>query len=427
MNKVQKLLLVHSSDIIFVGIDVAKKTHYARIINHIGLEVIKPFKFKNSIDGYERLVSKILEAKEKSKATKILIGFEPSGHYWKPLAWFLKEKGYTVVIVNPYHVKQRKEEEDNSPSKNDRKDALIIARLIKEGKFLNCLLPQNTYADLRNLSVARKQLIKKLNSVKNKIIAILDEYFPEFEEVFKNLWGKAALWVLRNCPFPSMILKLSKEEIAGKLKKATSNRVGMKRAEKLIEAAKRSIGVKEGIKGAQIRLNIYLDELEFLKTQLEAIEKAMEELLKKIDIAEYLLSIPGIGVITVAGFLAEVGDIGNYTHYKQIQKLGGLNITDNQSGKHRGKAKISKRGRPELRNLLYKASLTLVAKNKEFKALYNYFLRRRENPLEKKQALIAISIKLIRVMFTLAKKKEKYDSQKVLGEYRMKQIKELVA
>ncbi|AAM24980.1 transposase [Caldanaerobacter subterraneus subsp. tengcongensis MB4] len=424
MNKVQKLLLVHSSDIIFVGVDVAKKTHYARIINHIGLEVIKPFKFNNSIDGYERLVSKILEAKEKSKATKILIGFEPSGHYWKPLAWFLKEKGYTVVIVNPYHVKQRKEEEDNSPSKNDRKDALIIARLIKEGKFLNCLLPQNTYADLRNLSVARKQLIKKLNSVKNKIIAILDEYFPEFEEVFKNLWGKAALWILRNCPFPSIILKLSKEEIAEQLKKATNNRVGMKRAEKLIEAAKKSIGVKEGIKGAQIRLNIYLDELEFLKTQLETIEKAMEELLKKIDIAEYLLSIPGIGVITVAGFLAEVGDIGKYTHYKQIQKLGGLNITDNQSGKHRGKTKISKRGRPELRNLLYKASLTLVAKNKEFKALYNYFLRRRENPLEKKQALIAISIKLIRVMFTLAKKKEKYDSQKVLGEYRMKQIKD---
>jgi transposase len=241
------------------------------------------------------------------------------------------------------------------------------------------------------------------------------------------LWGKAALWVLRNCPFPSIILKLSKEEIAEQLKKATNNRVGMKRAEKLIEAAKKSIGVKEGIKGAQIRLNIYLDELEFLKTQLKTIEKAMEELLKKIDIAEYLLSIPGIGVITVAGFLAEVGDIGKYTHYKQIKKLGGLNITDNQSGKHRGKTRISKRGRPELRNLLYKASLTLVAKNKEFKALYNYFLRRRENPLEKKQALIAISIKLIRVMFALAKKKEKYDSQKVLGEYRMKQIKELVA
>ncbi|WP_157081675.1 IS110 family transposase, partial [Fervidicola ferrireducens] len=185
MNKIEKLLLVHGSDLIFIGIDVAKKSHYARIIDHIGLEPVKPFKFNNSKDGYFRLVSKILEAKEKSKATRVIIGLEPSGHYWKPLTWFLKEQGYQVVLVNPYHVKKRKEEEDNSPTKNDRKDALIIAKLVKEGKFLNCLLPEGIYADLRNLSVARKQLINKLNSAKNKLISILDEYFPEFEEVFK--------------------------------------------------------------------------------------------------------------------------------------------------------------------------------------------------------------------------------------------------
>ena len=89
----------------------------------------------------------------KRKATKVIIGLEPSGHYWKPLTWFLKEQGYQVVLVNPYHVKKRKEEEDNSPTKNDRKDALIIAKLVKEGKFLNCLLPEGIYADLRNLSV----------------------------------------------------------------------------------------------------------------------------------------------------------------------------------------------------------------------------------------------------------------------------------
>jgi transposase len=427
MNKIEKLLLVHGSDIIFVGIDVAKKNHYARIINHICLEPVKPFKFNNSKDGYWRLVSKILEAKEKSKAARVIIGLEPSGHYWKPLTWFLKDQGYLVVLVNPFHVKKRKEEEDNSPTKNDRKDALIIAKLIKEGKFLNCLLPEGIYADLRNLSVARKQLINKLNSAKNKLVSILDEYFPEFEEVFKNLLGKAALWVLRHCPFPSIILNYTKEELAENLKRAANKRVGSKRAEKLIEVAERSVGVKEGLKGAYIRLHSYLDEIEFLKGQLETIEKTMEELLKKIDIAEYLLSIPGIGVVTVAGFLAEVGDLANYAHFKQIQKLAGLNIAENQSGKHKGKAKISKRGRPELRNLLYKASLVLVAKNKEFKALYNYFLKRPKNPLKKKQALIAISLKLIRVIFTLAKKRENYDPQKVLGEYRMMQINQVAA
>ncbi|KUK07935.1 MAG: ISChy2, transposase [Caldanaerobacter subterraneus] len=184
---------------------------------------------------------------------------------------------------------------------------------------------------------------------------------------------------------------------------------------------------KEGLKGAYIRLHSYHDEIEFLKGQLETIDKNMEELLKKIDIAEYLLSILGIGIITVAGFLTEGGDLANYSHFKQIQKLAGLNIAENQSRKHKGKAKNSKRGRPELRNLLHKSSLTLVAKNKEFKALYNYFLKRPKNPLKAKQALIAISVKLVRVMFALAKKRENYDPQKVLGEYRMMQINQLAA
>lgn len=137
----------------------------------------------------------------------------------------------------------------------------------------------------------------------------------------------------------------------------------------------------------------------------------MAEILKQIDIAENLLSVPGTGPVTVAGFLGEIGDIDKYGHWKQIQTLAGLNFTEESSGDHNGQKKISKRGRPELRNLLYQASLTLVAKNKEFKALYHYFLTRPQNPLKKKQALVAISLKLLRVMFGLARKKENYNSQ----------------
>ena len=87
-----------------------------------------------------------------------------------------------------------------------------------------------------------------------------------------------------------------------------------------------------------------------------------------------------------------------------------------------GSKKISKRGRPGLRNVLYLASLVLVAKNAEFKALYNYFKTRAENPLKKKQALIAISMKLIRVIFALVKNRTLYDPAKVFGEYRAAQL-----
>jgi transposase len=160
MTRVQKKLLVYG-EVVIVGIDVAKRKHYARIYDQKELDIVKPFQIHNTREGFYRLVSKIKEAEGKAKTA--VIGMEPTGYYWKRLAWFLQEQGYTVVIVNPYHVKRRKEE-DNTPRKTDRKDACIIAKLVKDGKYLSCLLPKGIYADLRNLTATRRQLKQKQTS-----------------------------------------------------------------------------------------------------------------------------------------------------------------------------------------------------------------------------------------------------------------------
>jgi len=421
MNKSKKKALV-TGNVIVVGVDIAKKKHWARIYNPIGLDVVKPFCFQNTRDGFYRLVSKIQEARHKEQAERVVVGMEPTGHYWKPLAWFLQQQGYPVVMVNPHHVKKSKELDDNSPSKTDRKDAGTIAALVQEGRFLNCILPRGVYAELRTLHTAREQERRKLNSALNRLQAFLDEYFPEFSLVFKNLLGMAAWWVLRNLPFPEDILKLNIEELTECLKAASNHRVGEKRAQALQEAARNSIGVTAGLAGARIKLSVILDEIEFTNSQLQQIETALAQALEGTGLASYLLSIPGIGVITAAGFLAEVGDLSHYEHWRQLQKLAGLNLVENSSGQKKGARTISKRGRRGLRNLLYQASLALVAKNKEFKALYCYLLTRPENPLRKKQALIAISMKILRVMFTLGREKQLYDPQKALGNYRLGQL-----
>ena len=425
MQKAEKRALVYGN-VLIVGVDVAKKNHYARIYNSMGIDVVKPFYFHNSREGFCRLLGKISEAKEKEKAERVIIGMEPTGHYWKPLAYFLKEAGYTVVIVNPYHVKNSKEMEDNSQDKNDRKDAGLIAQLVKEGKFLHCILPEGIYAELRTLYITRQQEHKKLNAALCQLKAIVDEYFPELMEVFKSLLGKAAQWVLRSCPFPKDILSLKLEELEEGLKQASNSRVGIKRAEALRQAAEKSIGVKEGLEGAKVKLQACLEEIEFYQGQIRKTEEAMGRYLEETGLANYLLSIPGVGVVTAAGFLGEIGDPTKYQHWRQIRKLAGYNLTAQKSGKkQKAKTTISKRGRPGLRNLLYQASLILVAKNKEFKALYHYFLKRPENPLTKKQALVAVALKLVRVMFTLITQKREYDASKVLGKYREEQLKKI--
>ncbi len=273
-SQIQKIESI-TPEVMIGGIDVAKKKHWARIFDYRGLELTKGFSFKNNIDGFNRLVGKLSEIKEEKGLEKIIVGMEPTGHYWKALAWFLKEQGVTVVLVNPYHVKQAKELDDNAQTKNDPKDAMVIARLVKDGRFSYAYLPEGIYAELRVLSTMRQQIRAKLNSAKNALVSILDEYFPEFTEVFKNLDGKAAMHILYYYPFPQDVRELGVEGIVEEFKKATKRAVGQNRAEKLYEAAKRSIGVKEGVAAAKRKIRLCIEEIRFFKKQLEEVEMEM--------------------------------------------------------------------------------------------------------------------------------------------------------
>lgn len=418
----KKLRWLHEESTLICGVDIAKRKHWARIIDLIGIEVGKPFSFENSRDGFCHLLGKLEQAKEKAGATRVVVAMEPSGHYWKALAWFLVEIGTTVVLVNPMHVKRTKETDDNSPTKNDRKDAFTIADLARQGKFLNCLLPRGIYAELRGLSQARQQQMRKRNAAVNMLHGILDEFFPEFVTVFKDPLGKMALLVLEQCPFPVDLLQLTETELMRKLKAEADFRIRYKPIGLLLEAAANSIGVKEGLEAGRLRLRAILKEVRFWHELLQQTEEAMARAVAQTGIGEALLSIPGVGVITVAGFLGEVGDLNQYEDWRQVRKLAGLNLADNSSGKHNGQKRISKRGRPHLRCLLYQVSLTLVAHNREFKALYQYFKTRQQNPLKAKQALVAVACKLLRVMFHLATKGQMYDAAKVLGAARASQL-----
>ncbi len=417
----RKLRLVQGR-VLVVGVDVAKRKHVARFLNSRGEDIAKPLLFENSREGFCRLGALLARLKAENGLERVVVGMEPTGHYWKPLAWFLRGRGDMVVMVNPYHVKRTKELDDNSQMKNDRKDAGLIAQLVKEGRFLHCLLPTGVYGELRELTVARQQQKRKLNAVLCQLRAVLDEYFPEFEQVFKNTIGLGARWVLANFPFPGDIQSVPAADLAQGLKAATSHRVGLKRAQKLRQVAEESIGVEEGTAGVRVRLRGYLAEVDLWLAQLKETEKAMANALRTTGWGEILTGVPGVGVVTAAGFLGEIGDPTAFSNWRQVQKLAGLNLVEQSSGEKRGQRTISKRGRPGLRALLYQAAVTAVAKDPVFGSLYRYFLGRAQNPLEKKQALIAVALKLLRVMLWLVQSRQFYDPTKALGFYREKQL-----
>ncbi|TDO94142.1 transposase IS116/IS110/IS902 family protein [Halanaerobium saccharolyticum] len=331
MNYTQnkKIMQVKVSTLV-VGVDIAKNKHAARSFNFRGIEYDKAIFFENNEAGFKKLLHWIKKVSEKENKTDVIVGMEPTGHYWLSLEEYLRRKtDFLRVVVNPAHVKKSKSLDDNSPTKTDRKDAKVIAKLVIDGRYSVPHIPEKEYADLRVAMTHRERLVKDIVNLSNKVQQLIDKYFPEYSTVFKKWDGKASVAVLKELFLPELILEKTEEEIVEIFRKGANRAVGIKRARKLKKAALSSIGIKEGGEFTRFELRNLLEQYELLNKQKELLEEKVEELLENMEEAKYMESVNGVGLITVAGFIAEVGNIKDYDHPKQIQKLAGLNLKEN--------------------------------------------------------------------------------------------------
>ena len=414
-----------TDDTLVIGVDIAKKTHFARAFDWRGIELDKTISFKATDVGFKEFMEWVESLTQRTKKDNIVIGIEPTGHYWYTFAEAVRGEGRLLVQVNPYHVKKAKELDDNNPSKSDRKDPKTIAFLVKDGRYQIPYMPKGIYAELRKANNIREEYLKKICSIKNKVKRWMDIYFPELPNVFSSWEGKTAILTLEQIALPSEISELSAEEILVVWRKEVKRGIGIKTAYKLLEAASRSVGMIDGLEMAKYEIELLVKEYKEVKSIMDVLERKLEEIVLTIPGALNILEIKGIGIKTVAGFFAEIGNITRFTHPKQIIKLAGLNLRENSSGEHKGQTKITKRGRSRLRALLFRAILPMVAQNKEFNMLHKYFITREVNPLKKMQSLIALCNKLIRILYTLSTKNIKYNPEILLGDIHRNELMEV--
>lgn len=405
-----------TADTLVIGIDIGSDFNYARAFNWRGVEVdTRVFKFKNALEGFNSFGEWVNNMLEKTGKKKIIVGCEPTGHYWMPLGKFLKTHDVKMVFVNPFHVHQIKELDDNSPKKTDLKDPKTIAKLVVDGRYCIPYIPEGIYADLREAVSSRDRILKEINASSNRIQRWLKIYFPEYLGVYKKFDSKTGLMVLKEAPLPADIIRLGAEGIVKIWRKHKVRAVGLKRAQTLISAAHESIGIDGGV-CARIEMKMLLEDYTVKQNQLEKVTEILEHEVLKVPNAEKLLGIKGIGIVSVAGFIAEVGDVRRFTSPKQIQKLAGLELKENSSGKHKGKTTISKRGRRKLRKILFQMTLPLLCNNREFTEVYDYYKTRIVNPLKGKQAMVAVECKVIRVFYSILKNGYTYDAEKLRSD-----------
>ena len=415
-----------SDDMLILGCDVGSETHYLRAIDTRGRELSKSaFPFSNNSEGFQAAKEWAVKIAAEHDKKQIVLGLEPTGHYWFCLATWMVSNGISVVQVNPYAVKQTKELEDNSQLKDDTKDPKLIANLVKDGNFGMPYLPEKLYAELRRLSMFRDQLSEDRIRAINRMHRELKIYFPEYKDALGKVEGSFSLELLKQAPFPTDLTALGKDGIREIWHNAKLRGRGYSRSEEILDYAKSSVGIKDGMDAGRTAVKWFVGQIQALDAELAMIEEQINQKCQEIPHAGNILEISGIGENTLSGILAEMGDISRFDDVKEIQKLSGLGLVACSSGKHKGETKISHRGRKRLRYWLFQAAKSVVAHAEEFRELHIYYTTRPENPLKKMQSLIVIACKLLRIIYTILKTGAIYDPKKMLMDIRRQEKQEV--
>jgi len=268
-SKNDKLSFI-SDDMLIVGCDIGSETHYARAIDTRGRELSKkPLAFDNKEEGFQKAKDWAVTLAARNEKKQIVLGLEPTGHYWFVLAttWMVSN-GISVVQVNPYAVKQTKELEDNSQLKDDTKDPKLIANLVKDGNYGMPYLPEKLYADLRRFSMFRDQLTEDRIRDINRLHREMKIYFPEYKEAFGKLDGAFSLGLLKKAPFPKDILELGADGIRNIWHEAKLRGRGYSKANEIVRLAKGSVGLKDGADVAKEAVRWFAEKIAELSEQL---------------------------------------------------------------------------------------------------------------------------------------------------------------
>lgn len=350
----------------YAGIDIGKRTHVACVLDQEGKKVVKPFKFANSKEGYEKLFQKI------SSFEEVLISLEATGHYWIPLFEALTNQKFHVTALNPLQVSAFRNQGIRG-SKTDDIDCVLIAQVSRFGVQLETKLPDDTVLALRQLCRWRADLVQQITNTRLKLQSVLDQVFPEFSEVFKSTTLPTARKVLAEMATPDEVLEVDYKKLLNLIEKASRGVFGEEKAKELVSAAKNSVGIKTSRKIFGFQIKLIVEQINHLKEQTKKIDQEVKKLYSKLD--NKLISIPGINIKTAAAIIGETGtDFSRFKNEKggatAFVAFSGFDPRAVQSGTSDGPRKMSKRGSPYLRKAIWHSAFIAKTIDPMFKQLY---------------------------------------------------------
>ena len=393
----------------WVGVDAGKFSH--SLVVRYELEDSKPCTVPTSREGFETAVRFIQQAAPVAAPGEVLVGIEFVGSYGFTFAHFLSQRGFQVVSVLPLHTKRWKDVVHRQSLKTDAADALGIVDLTAQGHFVGFPFLKPEYARLRTLVAGRERLSVLRRRAITQSRSLLQLLFPEYEALFRSFTKKTPFGLLRAFPGPQALLDAPKRRVLKVLGELSRGQHGVEMYDRLLAAARGTLALPGLADELARELQLTLARLELYDQQITTVEAAMVEVLREVPEAAFLQTIPGVGPLTAAIFLGSVGDPRAYASSKEILKVAGLSLVERSSGILKGRQRISKRGRPLLRQAAYMLAVRSVRVDGIYRAKFERLVA--QNGGRKIPALVAVSRSALKAMHQVARERRPWVPDRV--------------
>lgn len=376
---------------IYVGIDVAKFSHFASAVNSDGEVLLAPFAFQNSNDGFNLLLSKL----DSFPIQDCLIGLESTGHYSDNIVSFLFSKGFKIGIINPIQSDSLRNSNIRK-TKNDKVDTFLIAQCLMLHKYSLFSKIDFNILRLKTLCRFRFDITQSKTRLKTQLTGCIDLIFPELHTFFhNNLHSKSAHAILTKYTTPSIISKSRIDTLAKTLSTASRGRYSYDHAIQLKNIAKNTIAIDNP--AITIQVKYLIQQIDLLDEQISSVDIQIKEIMDEIN--SPILTIPGISYTLGAIILSEIGDISKFSNATKLLAFAGLDPSVKQSGNFNAtNTRISKRGSKHLRYAIHTAASIIIFNNDTF---YEYYTAKRSKGKSYRNAIGHVSNKLVRVIFKI--------------------------
>lgn len=395
---------------LYVGIDVAKHKHDIAVIDSDGTIFIRHLQIKNTREGFTTLQSTITNL-QKTTEQDIQIALEDTGHYCFNILRFLRTQGYPTFSYNPLLIKEFTKHHSLRKTKTDKKDAMTIARKLREDIDKQLFTVQTNMVELKYATRNVSRIKENCTRQKVSYTRLLDILFPELAPFLGTPAAKHKAYIyaiLKEFPSASKLANAHLTKLTNLISIHSRGRFGKEQALSLKKLASESIG--HASPALEFELLQTIDAIDYFTAMRESADREVEKLMTEID--SPILSIPGIGLALGSIILAEIRDIHNFKSPNQLLAYAGCEPSVSTSGMNQVESgHMVKRGSSQLRWALHEAARLMSIWSPSMR---RYLDKKRSEGKHFNVAISHVVKKLVRIIFQLLKNGEPYDEEKMI-------------